>query len=78
MMRDDGVIFAERQKNLIADESRWLGELPENGVYVSNLDYGNTVEQRAAIRARIGERRQVDSVECGMYNFDFARFSPPR
>jgi len=78
MMRDDGVIFAERQKNLIADEGRWLGELPENGVYVSNLDYGNTVEQRAAIRARIGERRRVDTVECGMYNFDFARFSPPR
>jgi hypothetical protein len=76
MMSDDRVVFAESQENLMADQDRWLDELPENSVYVSHLSYGNTLEQQAVIVSAIEQRHRVSRLKSGIYNCDFFRISP--
>jgi hypothetical protein len=71
MIRDDQMMFADRQKNLIAYPNKWMGRLPSNSVYVSDLDYGNDLAQRGVIMTAIEENHRVAGLESGMYNCAF-------
>jgi len=76
VMKEDKMIFAARQGDLIRGEDRWIPGLPRNSVYVGNLDYGNTLEEQTVIVSAIKRIYDVSPVKSGMYNYNFFLISP--
>ncbi len=64
---DEMISYQVTTANLPALQSRWLSQLPNGAIYISDLSYDNDVNGRGQILAILSQRFEVVPVPGGVW-----------